>query len=130
MFPTCFAELLPQPGGVDSPACTPSFYDPGAEARRDTWAAMEFALRSGRARAIGVSNYEACGPLDGDEAAQQRAEWHGGLSVGNGERGWPSLEPCLPGNDPLEGLENDQSTHWLRGSPIKVSHAYSIIYSK
>eukprot|EP00913_Durusdinium_trenchii_P028144 g26388.t1 len=72
--------IKPECIGVDSPACTPSFYDPGAEARRDTWAAMEFALRSGRARAIGVSNYEVKHLVEimdlEEKPAVNQVEWH------------------------------------------------------
>ena len=34
--------------------CEAPYYDPGSEVRRETWAAMEFALRMGRVRAVGL----------------------------------------------------------------------------
>lgn len=57
--------VKPECNGVTGGAeCDPAYYDPGAEVRRSTWAAMEFALRMGRVRAIGVSNYQVKHLLD------------------------------------------------------------------
>lgn len=42
---------------ADAPGCTPPYYDPGQEVRVETWRAMEFLQRSGRVRAVGVSDY-------------------------------------------------------------------------
>ena len=50
--------VKPECLGVSTAGCEVPFYDPGTEARRETWAAMEFVKRMGRARAIGVSNYK------------------------------------------------------------------------
>lgn len=47
-------------GVSTAPECTPEpFYDPGTVARQDTWRAMEVLQRMGRARAIGISDYNA-----------------------------------------------------------------------
>eukprot|EP00933_Yihiella_yeosuensis_P006816 TRINITY_DN111623_c0_g1_i1.p1 TRINITY_DN111623_c0_g1~~TRINITY_DN111623_c0_g1_i1.p1 ORF type:complete len:340 (-),score=62.37 TRINITY_DN111623_c0_g1_i1:304-1323(-) len=43
---------------LDAPGCSPPFYNPGKEQLQETWKAMEFLKRSGRVRAIGVSDYE------------------------------------------------------------------------
>ena len=57
--------VKPECNGVTGGAeCDPAYYDPGTEVRRSTWAAMEFALRMGRVRAIGVSNYQVKHLLD------------------------------------------------------------------
>lgn len=50
--------VKPECMGPAGPGCEVPFYDPGREVRRETWAAMEFVKRMGRARAIGVSNYK------------------------------------------------------------------------
>ena len=51
--------IKPECNGVTGGSeCEAPYYDPGSEVCRETWAAMEFALRMGRVRAVGVSNYE------------------------------------------------------------------------
>ena len=49
-------------GLATSPACNPPnlpFTDPGTAARQETWQAMELLQKLGRARAIGISDYNA-----------------------------------------------------------------------
>ena len=47
-------------GLASGPECTPTPYtDPGTAARQKTWKAMELLQRVGRARAIGLSDYNA-----------------------------------------------------------------------
>eukprot|EP00438_Fugacium_kawagutii_P030821 Skav207705 [mRNA] locus=scaffold1833:20037:21887:+ [translate_table: standard] len=51
--------VKPECNGVTGGSeCDTPYYDPGTAVRRETWAAMELALRMGRVRAVGVSNYE------------------------------------------------------------------------
>ena len=45
-------------GPSDDPTCAESaFYDPGTAARQETWQAMELLQRQGKAKAIGISDY-------------------------------------------------------------------------
>lgn len=47
-------------GIATAPECSPEpFYDPGAAARQETWKAMELLQGMGRARAIGISDYNS-----------------------------------------------------------------------
>ena len=51
---------------------------PGREARRESWAAMELALRLKKVRAIGVSNYEVGHLQDADAGRAHASEPEGG----------------------------------------------------
>ena len=84
-------------GLASGPPCDPPFYDPGAAARQETWRAMEVLQQAGRARAIGLSDYNVTqiaetlavatrpialhqvewNPLDHDEEMLALCEKHG-----------------------------------------------------
>lgn len=73
--------IKPECNGVTGGSeCEAPYYDPGSEVRRETWAAMEFALRMGRVRAVGVSNYEVKHLMEisdfAEKPAVNRVEWH------------------------------------------------------
>ncbi|CAJ1380784.1 unnamed protein product [Effrenium voratum] len=72
--------IKPECVGAEGPTCNPPYVDPGREARRESWAAMELALRLKKVRAIGVSNYEV-GHLQeiadlAERPAVNQVEWH------------------------------------------------------
>jgi diketogulonate reductase-like aldo/keto reductase len=73
--PECMGAPIPMP------ECEVPFYDPGTAARQETWKAMELLQKLGRARAIGLSDYntthlEETLAVATKPIALHQVEWH------------------------------------------------------
>lgn len=88
--PTCY-------GIATAPECSPSpWYDPGPAARQETWKAMEVLQQTGRARAIGISDYNSTHLAETLQVATRPIALHQVSSCWLFPTTWTGFEPRRP----------------------------------